>query len=260
MTARMLLDWSQDRLAEAAGVGIATIKRLEAQDNGLGGRDDTVSKIVGALESAGIEFTNGGEPGVRLRDPGAGQERTQLHVSLYPHLFQHGVKWSPKKIPGLFRFPSERQRTLTTYVPRLMCCEFITSRKKCSDPQLAVEETQRNLITAVRVQSFRIISWLLSGIIMSTSSRSETQETFTRDLQNAAALSSAFDRGLAVKIGARVAMRRSLCGLSKLQLAARLGIDSADVSAYEQGEKRMSCKLLLEAAKQLKATPRFFFQ
>jgi ribosome-binding protein aMBF1 (putative translation factor) len=95
---------------------------------------------------------------------------------------------------------------------------------------------------------------------MSASSRSETQETFTRDLQNAAALSSAFDRGLAVKIGARVAMRRSLCGLSKLQLAARLGIDSADVSAYEQGERRMSCKLLLEAAKQLKATPRFFFQ
>jgi hypothetical protein len=53
---------------------------------------------------------------------------------------------------------------------------------------------------------------------------------------------------------------RSLCGLSKLQLGARLGIETADVSAYEQGEKRMSCKLLLETAKQLKATPRFFFQ
>jgi transcriptional regulator with XRE-family HTH domain len=65
--ARMLLDWSQDRLAEAAGIGIATIKRLEAQDNGLGGRDDTVGKIVGALEAAGVEFTNGGQPGVRMR-------------------------------------------------------------------------------------------------------------------------------------------------------------------------------------------------
>jgi transcriptional regulator with XRE-family HTH domain len=65
--ARMLLDWSQDRLAEAAGIGIATIKRLEAQDNGLGGRDDTVNKIVGALAAAGVEFTNGGQPGVRLR-------------------------------------------------------------------------------------------------------------------------------------------------------------------------------------------------
>ena len=65
--ARMLLDWSQDRLAEAADIGIATIKRLEAQDNGLGGRDDTVGKIVGALERAGVEFTNGEQPGVRLR-------------------------------------------------------------------------------------------------------------------------------------------------------------------------------------------------
>lgn len=63
----MLLDWSQDRLAEAADVGIATIKRLEAQDNGLGGRDDTVSKIVGALDAGGVEFTNGDQPGVRLR-------------------------------------------------------------------------------------------------------------------------------------------------------------------------------------------------
>ena len=72
--------------------------------------------------------------------------------------------------------------------------------------------------------------------------------------------SPAFDRDLAAKIGTRVAMRRSLCGLSKLQLATRLGIDTADVSAYEQGEKLMSCKLLLETVKQLKATPRFFFQ
>ena len=55
-------------------------------------------------------------------------------------------------------------------------------------------------------------------------------------------------------------MRRTLCGLSKLQLGARLGIASVDVEAYEHGEKRMGCKLLLETAKQLKATPRFFFQ
>ena len=95
---------------------------------------------------------------------------------------------------------------------------------------------------------------------MSASSRSETQETLTQELRKVATSSSVFDRDLAAKIGTRVAMRRSLCGLSRLQLAARLGIDTADVSAYEQGEKRMSCKLLLEAAKQLNATPRFFFQ
>jgi ribosome-binding protein aMBF1 (putative translation factor) len=95
---------------------------------------------------------------------------------------------------------------------------------------------------------------------MSAPSRSKTQETVTQELRNAATSSPAFDRDLAAKIGTRVAMRRSLCGLSKLQLAARLGIDTADVSAYEQGEKRMSCKLLLETAKQLRAAPRFFFQ
>ena len=95
---------------------------------------------------------------------------------------------------------------------------------------------------------------------MSASSRSKTQEALTQELRNAATSSPAFDRDLAAKIGTRVALRRSLCGLSKPQLAARLGIDTADVSAYEQGEKRMSCKLLLETAKQLNATPRFFFQ
>ena len=94
----------------------------------------------------------------------------------------------------------------------------------------------------------------------SASSRSETQETLTQELWNAATSSPSVDQNLAVKIGTRVAIRRSLCGLSKLQLGARLGIDIADVSAYEQGEKRMSCKLLLDAAKQLNATPRFFFQ
>ena len=95
---------------------------------------------------------------------------------------------------------------------------------------------------------------------MSASFRSKTQETLTQELRNAATSSPAFDRDLAAKIGTRIAMRRSLCRLSKLQLGARLGIDTADVSAYEQGEKRMSCKLLLETAKQLNARPRFFFQ
>jgi ribosome-binding protein aMBF1 (putative translation factor) len=95
---------------------------------------------------------------------------------------------------------------------------------------------------------------------MSAPSRSETQEALKQELRNAVTSSPAFDPDLAANIGTRVAMRRSLCGLSKLQLGARLGIDTADVSAYEQGEKRMSCKLLLETAKQLNATPRFFFQ
>ncbi|MFY9835143.1 MAG: transcriptional regulator [Xanthobacteraceae bacterium] len=56
-------------MAAAAGVSIPTIKRLEAQDGPLGGRDQTGSKIRLALESAGVEFIdeNGGGAGVRLK-------------------------------------------------------------------------------------------------------------------------------------------------------------------------------------------------
>ena len=67
--ARSLLGWSQEQLAVAAGVSIPTIKRLEARDGPLGGRNETGSKIRSALEGAGVEFIdeNGGGPGVRLR-------------------------------------------------------------------------------------------------------------------------------------------------------------------------------------------------
>jgi len=67
--ARALLAWSQEQLAAAAHVSIPTIKRLEAEDGPLGGRNETGAKIRLALETAGIEFIdeNGGGPGVRLR-------------------------------------------------------------------------------------------------------------------------------------------------------------------------------------------------
>jgi ribosome-binding protein aMBF1 (putative translation factor) len=91
-------------------------------------------------------------------------------------------------------------------------------------------------------------------------SRSQNAGFFTQELQDAPTSSPAFDRDLVVKIGKCIAVRRNFCGLSKQQLGARLGIDPVEVEAYEQGEKRMSCRLLLETAKQLKATPRFFFQ
>jgi predicted transcriptional regulator len=67
--ARALLAWSQQQLAAAADVSVPTIKRLEAQDGPLGGRNETGRKIRSALEAAGVEFIeeNGGGPGVRLR-------------------------------------------------------------------------------------------------------------------------------------------------------------------------------------------------
>jgi predicted transcriptional regulator len=75
--ARALLDWSQEKLAVAAEVSVPTIKRLEAEDGPLGGRGQTVEKILNSMEAAGVEFIdeNGGGPGVRLRKPPAAKSR-----------------------------------------------------------------------------------------------------------------------------------------------------------------------------------------
>lgn len=67
--ARALLDWSQAALAEASGVSLPTIRRLEADDGELGGAATTSEKLQTALEVAGIIFIaeNGEGPGVRLK-------------------------------------------------------------------------------------------------------------------------------------------------------------------------------------------------
>jgi ribosome-binding protein aMBF1 (putative translation factor) len=95
---------------------------------------------------------------------------------------------------------------------------------------------------------------------MRAPSRSENQQTFVGELQDTARSLPPFDPDVAAKIGRVILVRRTLCGLSNQQLGVRLGIDSTDVDAYEQGAKRISCKLLLETAKQLKARPSFFFR
>ncbi len=63
-----MLRMDQSVLADAAGISVETVKRLEAQDGPLqAGRAATISAIERALTSAGVEFTNGDEPGVKLR-------------------------------------------------------------------------------------------------------------------------------------------------------------------------------------------------
>ena len=70
--ARALLAWSQEDLAQASGVSIPTVKRLEADDGPIGGRADTGAKLQAALEAAGVIFIeqNGEGPGVRLKKQG----------------------------------------------------------------------------------------------------------------------------------------------------------------------------------------------
>ncbi|WP_413992436.1 helix-turn-helix domain-containing protein [Labrys okinawensis] len=66
--ARALLGMEQAELAQRAGVSIPTIKRCES-DTGTAApvSQATQGKIRAALEEAGVEFTNGGSPGVRMR-------------------------------------------------------------------------------------------------------------------------------------------------------------------------------------------------
>jgi transcriptional regulator with XRE-family HTH domain len=69
--ARVALGITGKQLAELAGVSLDTINRLEAGEEL---KPRTVAAIRAALESAGVEFTNGEGPGVRLRKASQGTE------------------------------------------------------------------------------------------------------------------------------------------------------------------------------------------
>jgi transcriptional regulator with XRE-family HTH domain len=71
--ARALLGWSQQRLAEEAGLSPITVKRLEASDETFQARFETVMKVKEAVETAGVVFRtdeNGLAHGVSLRHKG----------------------------------------------------------------------------------------------------------------------------------------------------------------------------------------------
>ncbi|MDL2410712.1 helix-turn-helix transcriptional regulator [Rhizobium calliandrae] len=64
--ARALIDWTREDLADASGVTIRTLARLESAQTIP--RQTTLKALSAALEAAGVEFIpeNGGGPGVRL--------------------------------------------------------------------------------------------------------------------------------------------------------------------------------------------------
>lgn len=72
--ARALLGIDQRQLAELAGLSLPTIQRMEASNGQVRGVVDTLVKVIGALEGAGIELLGDYAPsvgtgrGVRLRE------------------------------------------------------------------------------------------------------------------------------------------------------------------------------------------------
>lgn len=66
--ARALINWSARELAEKAGVGVATVRRMELADSIPSSNAITLNLVQKTLESAGVEFIGDQDnaPGVRL--------------------------------------------------------------------------------------------------------------------------------------------------------------------------------------------------
>ncbi|HPE24184.1 MAG TPA: helix-turn-helix domain-containing protein [Albidovulum sp.] len=73
--ARALLGMDQKMLAELSGLSVPTIQRMEASDGTVRGVVGSLTKVVEALEGAGIELigegaaSHSGGRGVRLKSP-----------------------------------------------------------------------------------------------------------------------------------------------------------------------------------------------
>ncbi len=73
--ARALLGVDQRQLAELSGLSVPTIQRMEASEGVIRGNVDSLMKLIGALDAAGILLLAEGDAspeggrGVRLKAP-----------------------------------------------------------------------------------------------------------------------------------------------------------------------------------------------
>jgi transcriptional regulator with XRE-family HTH domain len=78
--ARALLGLDQKSLAALAGVSLPTVQRMEASDGVVRGTVETLTKVIEALNRAGVDLigedarSDAGGRGVRLRRPPAKQD------------------------------------------------------------------------------------------------------------------------------------------------------------------------------------------
>jgi len=75
--ARALLGIDQRQLADLCGLSVPTIQRMEGSEDVIRGNVDSLMKLIGALETSGVELINeggvspGGGRGVRLKKSSA---------------------------------------------------------------------------------------------------------------------------------------------------------------------------------------------
>ena len=97
--ARAALGWGVRELAAAAKVSTDTVARFERGDEL---KERTIDALQLALEAAGIEFTNGDQPGVRLTKAAAAR-------SLEPGSVQ-SRRVAAKVVRGKTAKPTEKKR------------------------------------------------------------------------------------------------------------------------------------------------------
>jgi transcriptional regulator with XRE-family HTH domain len=72
--ARAFLGMDQKALAELSGLSVPTIQRMEASEGVIRGNVDSLMKLIGALDGAGIVLigagtvSEGGGRGIRLKE------------------------------------------------------------------------------------------------------------------------------------------------------------------------------------------------
>ena len=82
--ARALAALDQRALAGLAGLSVPTIQRMEASEGVIRGNVDSLMKLIGALDAAGVELIGegaasaGGGRGVRLRHVRAARDKGDL--------------------------------------------------------------------------------------------------------------------------------------------------------------------------------------
>jgi transcriptional regulator with XRE-family HTH domain len=95
--ARALAELDQETLAKMAGVSVNTIRNMEAAGRGqIGGWASTRDKVQACLEASGIEFTNGSQPGVRLRKGASVPAGESVRASRHHHPTRPRKKTTPR--------------------------------------------------------------------------------------------------------------------------------------------------------------------
>ncbi len=108
--ARELLRWNQERLAETAGLSIASVRRYEAAKEPIAASIE--EGILGALQRAGVVFVAEGEfadtpvsGGVLLRTSAEPDERAEKKIYVY------GATTPPGRPVGRVEPKSRKPRT-----------------------------------------------------------------------------------------------------------------------------------------------------